>query len=249
MKKTLKHALMATAVAVLAGAVPAQSQESDAARKGLEVLKAAYEAAGGAALLKVERIELSAKGDAQTPAGAITIEMKLRSELPDHLRIDTDTPYGSISQGFDGKAGWLVSPQGPMDLPAEMNGEALRGIALNGGIGLLKAAAAGKVQAEFVGETEFNGKKALNVAWQAPSGKVDLFFDAESKLLIGARFKARTMQGEMDEERRWSDFKEVDGVQFAMRSQTYRNGELANDIVISDLKFNTPMGAKVFAKP
>ncbi|MBI3483692.1 MAG: hypothetical protein HY012_00860 [Acidobacteria bacterium] len=134
-------------------------------------------------------------------------------------------------------------------MPADLSGEYTRGIDLVGGIGLYKKLLAGKAEAEFAGEKEFAGLKTLLVEWGGPTGKVKLYFDAATKLLVGAKYRVISMQGAFEEERRLSDFREVDGVKFPFHWVTYRDGGLYSDLTVKELKLNEKIEASTFAKP
>jgi outer membrane lipoprotein-sorting protein len=245
----MKKTGLILAVSALLLAVPVHAQDAAAAARGKEVMAAAAAASGGDALDKVKEIEMSGSGDINSPMGAISVLMKVQIALPDKSRMELELPMGIIVQGFDGKAGWLNGPQGVMEMPADLSPHALRGIALSGGVGLFQQVRAGKVEAEFKAEEEFNGRKAHVVEWKAAAGPVQLYLDAETKLLIGAKYRSLTMQGAINEERRWSDFKAIDGVQFPSRWQTYRDGTLYSDLVVKDVKFNAEMADTLFARP
>jgi hypothetical protein len=181
--------------------------------------------------------------------GTLAVELKTQLSYPDRVRSETSLPMGTFLQGFDGKAAWVSSPQGTFDLPGDLSGEYVRGIDLAGGIGLFKKVFAGKAEAEFGGEREFVGQKTLLVEWNGPTGKVKLYFDATTKLLVGVTYRAKTMQGEFEEERRLSDFREVDGVKFPFRWVSYRDGGLYSDLTVKELKLNEKIEASTFAKP
>ncbi len=235
----------------LAG-VPAAAQEQtapDAKKRAAEILADAAAAAGGEVVKKVENLYFTSAGDVNAPMGTLAVELKTQVGYPDHVRFETALQMGTFSQGFDGKAAWASSEQGTFDLPADLNGEYLRGIDLTGGIGLYKKVFAGKAEAEFAGEKEFAGQKTLLVEWNGPTGKVKLYFDATTKLLVGAKYRAVTMQGSTEEERRWSDYREVEGMKFPFRWVTYRDGGLYSDLTVKELKLNEKMEASTFAKP
>ncbi|MCL4522766.1 MAG: hypothetical protein M1453_14385 [Acidobacteria bacterium] len=228
----------------------AQGQEPpDAKKRGAEILAEAAAATGGDSLKKIETLSFTSAGDVNSPMGTLTVESKSKLAYPDRARFDVSFQMGSVTQGFDGKTGWASSEQGTFDLPADLNGEYQRGIDLSAGIGIYKKAFAGTAEAEFFGEKEFAGQKTLLVEWTGPTGKVKLYFDATTKLLVGAKYRAVSMQGAFEEERRWSDFKEVDGVKFPHHWVTYRDGSQYSDVTVKEVKFNEKMGASTFAKP
>jgi outer membrane lipoprotein-sorting protein len=221
----------------------------DAKKRGGEILADAAAAAGGDSLKKIETLTVTTTGSATTPMGTVSIESKAQVAYPDRVRLDTSFEGGSVTSAFDGKGGWFSGPMGIIDAPAELNVEALRGIDLVAAVGLYKKTLAGKSDAEFTGEKDMAGQKTAEVEWTAPSGKVKLYFDPQTKLLVGAKYRAVTMQGTVDEERRWSDFREVGGVKIPYHWITYRDGAVYTDLTVSDVKVNEKIEASTFAKP
>jgi hypothetical protein len=243
---TLVCALTAAPAAGAQGA-PANP---DAAKRASEILAESQKAAGGDAVMKVERIEITSSGEVFGAMGSMAVDVSAKVSFPDKVRVAmVVSQFGAVENGFDGKAGWLVTPQGAMDLPSDMNNEALRGIALTAGIGIYRELKAGTLKAEFQGPADFDDRKAQLVEWVSPSGKVKLYFDAVSTLLIGARFRALTMQGAVEEERRWSDFRAVDGVQFPHKWTTLRDGQPYSSQTVKEVKINPSLDAAIFAKP
>jgi outer membrane lipoprotein-sorting protein len=234
-------------LALVLAAVPAAAQE--AAAKGADVLKAAAAAAGGEALAKIRTLTFRSSGTVSTPMGQIDIDSNGYVAFPDKSRMDIVFPMGEMQNGFDGTTPWISSAQGVMEMPADFAKEARRNTLLVGGVGVLQEALSGKATASYVGPKDFNGARTECVEWEGPSGKVKLYFDAESKLLVGAQYRALGQQGAFEEERRWSDFKGVEGVQFATHVVTLRDGAPYSDITISDVKLNPPLEDKLFKKP
>ncbi len=231
-----------------AKAAPAATPES--LERGRAILLAAAKAAGGDAIGKIDSIELSSTGSSTGPGGQeITTDLKLTVAYPDRIRLEQKLPFGTVVLGFDGKSGWLVSPQGAMDLPPNFFGELQRGIALAGAVGLYREALAGKIEAQFIGEEEIEGKKTVGVQWNAPFGEVKLYFDPETHLLVAARFRQLTQQGPTDAEQRWSDYKSVEGLQLAHASTVFHEGAKFSSSTLKEVKLNTKPDAAIFEKP
>lgn len=229
-------------------AAAAASPES--ATQAKQIIAAAIEASGGAAAIqKIRSIAFTASGKFESPQGALDVTVKTHAAFPDKLWMEIGTPLYAMQQGFDGKTGWLASPQGTMDLPAAQAHEAQRGLDLLGGWGVYRRALDGQLEASFAGEKDFQGQKTLVVEWQSSAGKVTLFFDSASRLLVGAAFRARTLQGEFDTVNAWSDFRPVEGVQFPYRWMTLRDGAKFSDSTVSEVKINVAAEAKIFSKP
>jgi len=221
----------------------------EALARGAQVVAAAAEATGGAALAKIESLAFIASGKLFTPQGEFPLDVRLQLVFPDRLWMDVNLPFGAIQQGYDGTSAWVASPQGTMDLPSNQTAQAQRGIDLVGGLGVYRQALTGKLAALFVGEEEVGGKKVLAVEWNAMAGKVKLYFDPETRLLVGARYRQTTLEGVFDTEQRWSDFRAVDGVRFPFHWVTYRDGAKFSEQTILEVKLNTKPDPSLFAKP
>ncbi len=233
---------------VLAPAGQAQGA-TDAAKRGAEILSEAASAAGGEKVKKLERLAFTSAGTVHTSMGPTSVEGKVVVAYPDKVRMENTLALGTILSGFDGKSAWVSSAQGTFDLPADLSAELARSIHIIGGFGVYKKSQAGKVEAEFAGEKEVAGQKTWLVEWNGPTGKVKLYFDTATKLLVAAKYRATTMQGVFEEERRWSDFREVDGVKFPFHWMTYRDGALFSDQTVTEVKVNGTVDAGAFAKP
>lgn len=221
----------------------------EALERGKAWLRAAAEAAGGAAVNSVESIEVAGTAQLSTPMGQFEGTTKLVAVYPDKLRYELTLPVATILQGFDGKVAWTVSPQGSGQLPESQNPESLRGIALmGGGLRIHRMALAGQAEASAAGEEEVEGKKLLVLIWTSPAGPVKLYLDPETKLMTGARYRSTSPQGAYESLQLWSDFRVVDGVKFPHRSVSYRDGAKFIDQSITELKFNTKPDIS-FSKP
>jgi len=229
----------------------AATASPEALEHGNAILKAAAVAAGGGAISKIESLEATATGEVNGPGGqTISIEAKTVVAYPDRIRSEVKLPFGTIQQGYDGKSGWLASPQGVMDMPVNFLAESQRNIALaSGGTGLYQQALAGKIEAQYIGEEEIEGKKAETVQWTAQFGTVKLYFDPETHLLAGAHFRQKTPQGEFDTDQRWSDYRMVEGVQIPFQTGVYRDGAKFSTIKVQDVKLNTKPDPAAFSKP
>jgi len=221
----------------------------EALEKGKAIVLAAAAAAGGAALNDVKGIDVASSGQADTPGGMMDITLKLIVVYPNLLRTNAHLPIADISQGYDGSAGWVVAPQGSLDLPPEYQGEFERGIALAGAWGLYKDALAGKLSFQYLGEEDVDGKKLTAVQWNASNGPVKLFFDPSTHLLTAAHFKSITPQGIVQTDQRWSDFRAVGGLQYPHHNVIFRDGSKFSETTVDSVKVNTNPDPKIFSKP
>jgi len=221
----------------------------EALSQGKEFMLAAAQATGGDALTKVQSLEASARGEAAVGGTQVPVESKIYVLFPDHLRVDTKLPFGDVTQGYDGKNGWLGNPQGSQAVPPEMNVEFARSVLLAGGVGLFRAAVAGTLQAQALGTRDLMGQQTEGVAISDGALEMTIYLDPSTHLLMGARFNQDTQQGKVESVEVWSDFRDVEGVKFPYHSVTYRAGTKFSESTIQEVKFNTNPVPSLFVKP
>jgi hypothetical protein len=104
---------------------------------------------------------------------------------------------------------------------------------------------------ETIGEDKADGKPALGIKATGPDGKeFKVYFDKESGLPVRIVAKVVGFMGdEYTQDTTFSDFKEVDGIKKAMKSETKRDGEKFLDLQISDFKVLDHVDPKNFAEP
>lgn len=226
---------------------PAATPES--IEKGKAIVLAAARVAGGDALNDVKNIEVTSSGQADTPGGMMDISLKLVIVYPNMLHSDAHLPVADISQGFDGSTGWVVSPQGTIDLPPDYNGEFDRAIAIAGAWGLYRQALAGNIELQYLDDEDFDGKKTQAVQWHATNGPVKLFFDPAGHLLVGAHFQSITPQGIVETDQHWSDFRSVGKLQYPYHNLIFRDGSKFSETTVQAVKVNTNPDRAIFAKP
>jgi len=246
--------------------IPAPTPETLA--QGKSLLLSGAQAVGAAALDKVQSLEFVASGKTQTAQGEFPIQLKLYLSYPDHYRMDTKisfsvstSPADAASQppspapydlvlAFDGKTGWVSAPdQGAAVLPPAQNVEFIRRILLTGGWGLYRAAKAGTIQAQSLGQRDFQGQKADAVVVTSGDIQVTIYFDPATHFAAGVLYPQDTPQGRVESVEVWSDYREVDGVKFPCHNVSYRNGQKFAESAVQEVKINTNLTPSLFVKP
>jgi predicted Zn-dependent peptidase len=216
--------------------------------QGKQILAAAAAASGGDALASVKTLAMTENGKHMGNSD-VPISVKWTVAYPDHSHGDVSYGGQAITQICDGKSAWIVISAQTNDVTRVM-GEFERGIALfGGGWGIYQQVLSGKITGQAIGETEIDGKKTLGVAVEEPFGNVKLFFDPATHLLAAARFQSVGQQGPVESEQRWSDYRAVDGRQFAFATVTYRDGKEFSESSYQDVKVNPPADPSLFMKP
>jgi zinc protease len=232
-----------SAAAVAAPATP------ESLEQGKQILLAAAQAAGGDALRPVATLGFSENGTLHRPRGDQQLVVTWQVSYPDRSYGEVNLGAATIVQVCDGKSSWLKLPDGVHDT-SNMVGEFKRGITLfGGGWGLYQQVLAGKITAQAIGEAEIAGKKTLGVAVNGAFGAVQLYFDPATHLLAAARYQSVSDHGLSDNEQHWSDYRNVEGRQFAFSTNTVRDGATLFDSTVQSVKINPKVDDALFAKP
>jgi zinc protease len=243
----LSPALRASKQAATASAAPPATPES--LEQGKQILLAAAQAAGGDALQSVATLGFSENGTLHNPRGDRQLGVTWQVSYPNRSYGEVNLGSATIVQVCDGKSSWLKFPDGVHDT-TDMIGEFKRGITLfGGGWGIYQQALAGKITGQAIGEEEIAGKKTLGVAITGPFGAVKLYFDPTTHLLAAARYQSVSDHGSSDNEQHWSDYRNVEGRQFAFATDTYRDGAKLFESTVQAVQINPKVDEALFAKP
>jgi len=220
--------------------------------QGKEILLAAAKAAGGDALASLKALRMTEDSKLIGPAGEVSPmsrTIKWFVSFPDRARGEIAAGDVTAVQVSDGKSAWLQMGNQTQDA-TPMIGEFERAIALfGGGWGLYQQVLAGKVAGQSIGEDEIEGKKVAGAAVREPWGDMKLYFDPATHLLVAARYQSAGPQGASDNEQRWSDYRAVEGRQFAFSTAVYRDGVKYMESTIRQLDLNPNIDDALFSKP
>jgi zinc protease len=243
----LSPALRASKHVAAAAAAPPATPES--LEQGKQILLAGAQAAGGDALQSVATLGFSESGTLHNPRADRHLGVTWQVSYPDRSYGEVDLGSATIVQVCDGTSSWLKFPDGIHDT-TNMIDEFKRGIMLfGGGWGIYQQALAGKITGQAIGEEEIAGKKTLGVAVTGAFGAVKLYFDPTTHLLAAARYQSATDHGLSDNEQHWSDYRNVEGRQFAFATDTYRDGAKLFDSTVQAVQINPKLDDALFAKP
>jgi len=144
--------LFALASLVAAGAAtaqpaPAARASSEARARGMELIKQAAAAMGGADKLAVVK-DVTVKGKVvlNGPMGEVTGDSVALVLYPNKIKSTINLPMGEMVQGYDGKTAWVQMAGQAQELPAAMNEEMERSIITSGAIGLMRLALDGQAE-------------------------------------------------------------------------------------------------------
>ena len=217
--------------------------------QGQQILMAAAQAAGGDSLKSVATLGFAESGKIYNQGGDQPLKVEWQVAYPDRSYGEVSLGSVNILQICNGTSSWLKFPDNVRDT-TNVIGEFKRGIALfGGGWGIYQQVLAGNVSGQAIGEEQIGDKKALGVAVPLSFGALKLYFDPDSHLLVAARYQSKGEEGEVENEQHWSDYRNVDGRQFAFATETNRKGLKLFDSVVESVKINPAVDPSIFAKP
>ena len=216
-----------------------------------EILADVVEAYGGLERLNSVR-NLVAKGrlSMSTPGGMMQAEIKRYRVLPDKIRLDMSfqTMGMQVSQIFDGKSAWIITPHGVQPLP-ESQAEEVKKVALRDTIYLLTHLSRDDISVQYLGTEDINGK--LTDVVQITSSAADvlkLFIAQETKYIIKKSYQGIGQAGPVETEEFVDDHRDVSGVKFGFHSVIYQNGEKFAEGMFNEVIINAEVDESLFEK-
>jgi outer membrane lipoprotein-sorting protein len=178
------------------------------------------------------------------------VPMELAAKAPDQRTITQHLPLGNSTTTFDGRAGWIASPDRPAPLLVVPAGKELDALRLEAQlmfpVGIKQALT--NWRAGFLPATI--GEKDMEVIQgTTPSGmRVKLFFDKQSGLLARVTRFRNSVVGITLTQIDYEDYRDVAEVKIPFKwTMTWTDGR--STIELSDVKANVPIAAATFARP
>jgi len=231
---------------------PAEAREHQAVDNDARALIArAVAAKGGLDLLRsIQTVRMESVTTVKADGTSTDLPIITTIRYPAAFRIDASTPAGRLVQVFSAGKYWIEDGKGVHDAP-ESWAEQIRGTVQRDTVPLLLALADGKVAAKAT-DTVDGGQTvpALDVA--LPGAKpLMLIFDPATTLLAKARYRVTGSPdgGEVNVEEIYSDYRDVNGLKVAFKTQLRRAGAPAVNRTVRTFEFNVPVDSALFSKP
>ena len=216
-----------------------------AASAGKLLLQRAQQAAGGADKLEAvkdftetARFQL----DPSAPNGGGTrIDETVRWIAPTSLRQDSVMPSGSVSDYFDGKAGWISMPNAGV--------QSLSGAQLNKLQGDLLRVYFRLLLSDRVSGRTVNGLDDRTVEIEEGGQSLKVEFDPQTGLPRKLSYDAGGPAGSPQTvEEEYSDFRDVNGVKAPFRLDILVGGNKYASVTVTDYKINTGLTPEELSK-
>ena len=216
--------------------------DSASLAKGKELLQRAQEAVGGVEkLTSLNDFTMAADVDVKTPDGGMKVTQVNRWLRPSHVRQEQELPFGKLLAYFDGKSGWMATPQGTQPMPApvakQVQGALLRSMPL-----LLQSDRIPGRQVNMIGDgtievTEGNGES------------VQLKLNEKTGLPEKMTYQSEQMSGPPATlEDTYDDWQETGGIKQPRKVTILRDGKPYAQVVVKEIRFNSGLTAEELSK-
>jgi outer membrane lipoprotein-sorting protein len=227
------------------GSRPAIEPSADERAKATALLDRAIAAKGGLEKLEgIKTIVAKQSLTSKTPQGEVQYDTESFIQFPDHFRVVTQAPAGTVVQALDGEKLWMTGPDGIHDAPEPVVRE-FRNSMRRDPVSLLLAAKSGALTARLLPEQPY---ALLPIELSATDlNPVLLYIDRDTALITKQSFTADAPGRPLVEEVFW-DYRPVDGVQIAFQASR-TSGPIVVTRRVTDIKINTPIDPSLFKRP
>jgi hypothetical protein len=166
------------------------------------------------------------------------------------VRTDVEVMGQTVTVVYNDGAGWQINPMlgssDAQDLPKEALDEAKWQCYLSSALIDYKERG---LTAEYAGEQTVEGKKMYVVKLTSKDGNVSSYFINQADNLIYKVVAKRNMQGqEIEAETVFSNYKEYNGMKFAMTRATNFEGQTVQEMNFDKFELDKTIDASVFKK-
>jgi zinc protease len=220
---------------------PAKRVTADTAKT---LLEKAIAAKGGLAKLKAIRtVRAETTTTVRSQTGAVTFPSTAWIEYPDRFRLDAETPGGKLAQVYADGRYWVQDASGVKEMPED--GQAPVQSAIQRDIvRVLVRAGSGELIVR-----EIDSDEPLLAAIEISGGglsPLSLYINRDNGLIEKARY---TSGAEGRSEELYSDYRSVNGVQFAFHTVLKRGTLPEVERDVKTIRYNIPLPPDLFLKP
>jgi hypothetical protein len=212
-----------------------------------QILDQYIQALGGAQRLgSVTTVVAKGTSAGYGPEGTRPIEIFARA--PGQRATIIHTLDGDNTTAYDGRAAWIAAPHRPVPV-LPLTGSDLDGVRLEAEL-TFPARIKETLGMWRVGmPSEIDNRTVRVVQGSRPGGALATFyFDSESGLLVRLVRYATSRVGRLPTQIDYSDYRDVSGIKMPFHFKvTWLDG--LEDVSLTDVQVNVPVGAEKFAKP
>ena len=174
--------------------------------------------------------------------------IEIYAKVPDQRTSIIHTDNGESTTTYDGQAGWIAAPLGPVAV-MELTGGELEGARLDAVMSFPGRIKDTLRQWRSGAPAIIDDRRVQVIQGTGAGGSIaTLYFDPQSGLLIRLRRYAASPVGRIPTQYDFSDYRDVEGVKMPFRwTMTWLDGR--ENVELSEVRFNAPIDAAKFAKP
>jgi zinc protease len=224
---------------------PSDQPSADETAKAMALLDQAIAAKGGLDKLRaIKSIVAKQTQSTHRPDGETQVETTNYIQYPDRFRVEAP----DIVQGYDGARAWMKDRGGVHDAPESLAHDAALSLRRDV-VALLLAAKDGVLATRLlpdVKDPEGHVSHALELSAK-DLNPIVLYIEPDTSMVRKRLFTANA-PGRPVVEEQFSDYRPVDGIQFAFQA-TQKVGPLSVERKVTDVKINAPIDPTLFKRP
>jgi hypothetical protein len=217
-----------------------------AAQTADEVIQKYSAAMGGLdAFNKVTTVKMTGTVVAQGNEFPLTTQMVNNKAV----RTDVDVQGQQIVNVYNNGTGWKINPYAGAESATEITGQELIDAKAQASIAnhLMDYKNRGH-KVEFAGQEDVEGVKCFKIKLtNKDDNKVNTYYISSSNYMLVKSVGLRDMQGQqMEVETFYSDFKDINGLKFAMTRSQKMQGNVFQEIKLEKVELNVPVDESIF---
>jgi hypothetical protein len=235
--KKLFFITLATVVFAFANVANAQSLN--------EVLDMYFKATGQEKLIAAQSFYVKAKVSQM----GMEMPMEMKIKKPGKFLITIDFQGQKMITAGDGETGWMVNPMMGADVQ-DLTGDQLNQTRQQTDMeGELYNFEAKGHSAELAGKVNVDGAEMYRIKLTTKDGNTkDYFIDTKTNLVSRVKSKVSAQGQTVEVEQIMSDYKTVDGVTIALKTEQ-KTPMGTGTIIMEEFKMNVPFDDSIFKKP
>lgn len=219
-----------------------------------EIISKNLTAIGQDKLMKTETIKMTGMMSMQ----GMEFKITQYSKKPDKMRQDMAIQGMNIIVAIEGETGWTISPMttgttDPQDLPPEVIKQLLEESMVEPDVNWDNPFFNWKekgINVELVGKEDFDGKPVYNIKFTFENNLVvNYHIDVERFFVLRQLYTVSEMGQTYDQEIRYSDYRDIDGIICPFNIKILANGQVATTFTVDGCEFGIPIDDSLFKKP
>jgi outer membrane lipoprotein-sorting protein len=239
----LRHVLLAAAIAAIV-AVPVSAQTAD------EIIAKNLEAKGGAAKLKaVQSVRMT--GTMLVGPG-MSVPIVLELKRPRSMRMDLTIQGMTMTQAFDGSAGWMLNPMSGRTDPEPLPSDAMKLVEEQADMDGPFVDYKEKGNAiELLGKEKVGDVECFKIKVTLKSGDTRVYYiDVEKFLEVKQESKTKVRDTDVENDTIIGDWKDVDGLMFPFSIDSGQPGApMRQKMTVTKIEINPTIDETRFKMP